>query len=69
VVHTIVGIICMVLGILGIVFWWGPFGAVLRGLIPLLLLIAGLVASASGVFRKNQEETGPQPQPTGTEPK
>ena len=67
--HTIVGVVCLVLGVLGIVFWWGPLGAVLRGLIPLLLLIVGLVAIASGPFRKNQEDSGSEPRGTGTEPK
>lgn len=67
--HTIVGVVCLVLGVLGIVFWWGALGTVLRGLIPLLLLIVGLVAIASGLFRKNQEDSGSEPQGTGTEPK
>jgi hypothetical protein len=53
--HSVFGLLCLVLGLLGVVFWWGNFGFVLRGLIPLILIIVGLIAIASGFYRKNQD--------------
>ena len=53
--HIVVGLILVVLGAFGIITWWIDFGLVLRGLIPLLLLIGGLVAIGSGlVWEKPQ---------------
>lgn len=50
--HVIAGVVMLILGLLGVVSWWADFGAVLRGLIPLLLLIGGLTAMASGLSRR-----------------
>ncbi len=48
--HIVVGLILVVLGVFGIITWWIDFGLVLRGLIPFLLLICGLVAIGSGLI-------------------
>lgn len=45
----IVGLVVLVLGVLGIVSWWDDFGLVLRGLIPFLFVIGGLIVIGSGL--------------------
>lgn len=50
-IHLIGGLVTLVLGVWGIIAWWNHFGELLRGLIPLLLVLVGLAAIGSG-FRK-----------------
>ena len=50
--HVVVGLVLLVLGVFGIISWWGDFGLVLRGVIPFLLLVWGLVAIGSGLTRE-----------------
>jgi fatty acid desaturase len=42
------GIVALVLGIIGIIFWWGYFLQILRGSIPLILLLGGALATYLG---------------------
>ncbi len=53
-VHLIGGLIGVVLGLWGIFGWWDSFGMVLRGLVPLILLIGGLIATGVGIERFNK---------------
>ena len=60
----IVGIVCVVIGILGLMKWFSFFLAVLKGSIPLFLIVAGLLSlfAAIGEFKessagKDKEET------------
>ena len=53
--HIIVGLILVILGVFGVISWWADFGLVLRGLIPFLFLIGGLVAIGSGLVRERAE--------------
>ncbi|TET32574.1 MAG: hypothetical protein E3J72_19450 [Planctomycetota bacterium] len=55
-IHLIAGIVTVVLGVWGIIAWWHDFGEVLRGLIPLLLVLGGLAAVGAG-FQKTLRET------------
>lgn len=50
-IHLIGGLVTLVLGVWGIIVWWNHFGELLRGLIPLLLVLVGLAAIGAG-FRK-----------------
>lgn len=43
------GIIALVLGILGIIFWWGNFIGLLLGAIPIMLLMCGALAVYLGL--------------------
>lgn len=38
------GCIALILGILGIIFWWWHFVAILQGVIPIMLVFAGALA-------------------------
>ena len=55
--HVIIGLDFLVLGVFGIISWWSDFGLVLRGLIPFLLLIGGLIAIGSGLSKVNLENS------------
>jgi len=48
-INVIAGLIAIVLGIWGLKVWWWSFSELLRGLIPLVLIIGGLVAIAAGI--------------------
>ena len=48
-IHLIAGLIVLVLGAWGIIAWWVDFGAILRGLIPPLLVLVGLAAVGAGL--------------------
>ncbi len=52
--HLILGLAAIVLGLWGIFGWWDSFGMVLRGLIPLMLLIGGLIAAGVGIEKFNK---------------
>lgn len=47
--HLIVGLTLLALGAWGMIAWWGDFGEFLRGLIPLLLVLVGLVGIGAGL--------------------
>jgi len=47
--NLIVGLICLALGAWGITAWWDEFGAVLRGLLPIVLILVGLAAVGAGM--------------------
>ena len=72
-IHLIVGLVTLVFGAWGIVSWWNHFGEVLRGLIPILLILAGLAAIGAGFRRtiggaEDEDAEGPSadtPAPPG----
>ena len=47
--NAVIGLVLLVLGAFGLTMWWQDFGLVLRGLIPFLLVIGGLVAIGAGL--------------------
>jgi hypothetical protein len=55
--HIIGGVIAAVLGIMGIIGWWDNFGDFLRGFIPLVLFVGGIVAISTGMKTKEKERT------------
>ena len=48
-VALIAGVVMLVLGILGLIFWWGEFITVLIGSLPCVLVVCGLAALAVGL--------------------
>ena len=50
--NLIVGLICLCLGAWGVTAWWDEFGAVLRGLLPVVFLLVGLAAVGAGMKSK-----------------
>ena len=53
--HLIAGLVFLVLGAWGMIAWWEDFGEVLRGLIPILLVVVGLAAIGAG-FQRTKDE-------------
>ena len=43
------GLIALVLGIVGIVVWWCPFLEILMGVIPVILILGGALATYLGI--------------------
>jgi hypothetical protein len=42
------GLVALVLGIIGIIIWWGEFLELLMGAIPLMLILGGALAAYLG---------------------
>ena len=55
----VVGIVMLTLGVWGIVAYWWSLLEILRGLIPFLLVLMGLIAIGAGV-RNNVKEGKPK---------
>ncbi|MBF0213557.1 MAG: hypothetical protein HQM00_08335 [Magnetococcales bacterium] len=53
------GLIAMSLGLWGISTWWWSIVELLRGLVPLTLLILGIVSLGAGVTRIKKEQPAP----------
>jgi hypothetical protein len=51
------GLISIVLGAFGLIFWWAEFGLVLRGFIPFALIIFGLLSIAAKYQNKKNGES------------
>jgi hypothetical protein len=56
-IHLIVGLATLCFGAWGMIAWWDHFGEVLRGLVPLLLVLLGLAAIGAG-FQKTMGDAG-----------
>ncbi len=56
--HLIFGIIAIICGLSGVFIWWADFGRIVRGVVPLGLVIVGLVAigAAMSSRRKRDEQ-------------
>jgi len=52
----IVGLVTIAFGILGMTVWWWSFTELLRGLVPLVLIVFGVIALASGVSDGSDEK-------------
>jgi hypothetical protein len=43
------GVVALILGIIGLIVWWGSFLILLKGGIPLILILGGALAAYLGV--------------------
>jgi len=43
------GIVALIIGIVGLVGWWGDFVLILKGIIPILLVLGGALAIYLGI--------------------
>ena len=48
--HLIFGAIAVAAGLVGVFAWWSDFGLVLRGLLPIVLVVVGFIAIGAGLF-------------------
>jgi hypothetical protein len=49
--NLIVGLVSLALGAWGAVAWWNDVGLMLRGLVPVLLIMFGLAGVGAGMCR------------------
>jgi hypothetical protein len=61
------GIVALVLGLIGIIFWWGYFLQILRGSIPLILLLGGALAAYLGFEELKDKRAADTFEETGTD--
>lgn len=50
--NMIGGLIFIIIGAFGLMSWWSEFGLVLRGLIPFVFIILGLLWIASKYYKQ-----------------
>jgi len=43
------GIVAMVIGVVGLIAWWPEFWQVLKGVIPIILIIGGILGIYLGI--------------------
>ncbi len=43
------GGVAAILGILGLIFWWDSFMTILKGGIPIILLLGGIISLVAGI--------------------
>lgn len=49
--HLITGIMFITLGLWGMAAWWSVFGMVMRGVLPFMMIVLGIVALLSSYYR------------------
>ncbi len=54
--HVFFGLVICCLGIWGMIAWWNVFGVVMRGVVPFMCVVFGLVAVLSGLQRLPHED-------------
>lgn len=47
--NTIGAGVTVILGLLGLIFWWDSFATVLKGGIPILLVVIGIISLVAGI--------------------
>ncbi|MBF0453946.1 MAG: hypothetical protein HQL72_03895 [Magnetococcales bacterium] len=54
--NIIFGLVALALGLWGVSVWWWSIVEILRGLVPIALILLGLVALGAGVTRMREQE-------------
>ena len=62
------GIIALILGLLGLVYWWGPFIILLKAGIPLVLILGGALATYLGIEEWKDSQSVASQQSYSTDP-
>ena len=52
---VIIGAVVALLGLWGLIGWWGDFMLVLRGSVPAMLIFGGIIAVIAGVSELKDE--------------
>ena len=55
-ISVIIGAIVALLGILGLVRWWGIFVLILKGSVPIMLILGGAIAVVAGLSEIRDEK-------------
>jgi hypothetical protein len=54
--NIIFGLVALALGLWGVSVWWWSIVEILRGIIPIALILLGLVALGAGVTRMRERD-------------
>ena len=54
--HLLFGLVAICAGLGGVFLWWDDFGEVLRGFIPIVLIVVGIVAIGAGLANRVKTE-------------
>ena len=54
--HLIAGVLLITFGLWGMSVWWMAFGFIMRGLLPFVLIVVGLIAIMSSYYRLGGDE-------------
>ena len=60
--HLVFGVVAILAGLCGVFAWWDDFGRVLRGVMPLALIVVGLVAIGAGLTSRRKRRPEPAPE-------
>jgi len=52
---VVIGAIVVLLGLLGLMSWWGEFTVILKGMLPAMMIFAGAVAVIAGLSEMKDE--------------
>ena len=61
------GIVALVIGIIGLIGWWADFVLVLKGVIPILLVLGGALAIYLGIEEVKTESPAKEETTPATE--
>jgi len=56
------GIVALILGFIGLILWWSEFFRVLRGVIPIILVLGGALAVYLGIEDIKTASASPPPE-------
>ena len=58
IVSIVGGGIAIIIGLFGLIFWWDSFIAILKGGIPILLLLGGIISLVVGISEIKETSKG-----------
>jgi len=56
------GIVALILGVIGLIGWWSDFLAILKGMIPIILVLGGALAVYLGIEDIKTTSATPAPE-------
>jgi hypothetical protein len=56
------GIVALILGVIGLIGWWSDFLSILKGMIPIILLLGGALAVYLGIEDIKTTSATPAPE-------
>lgn len=63
------GIVALIIGILGLIIWWGDFLLILKGAVPIILVLGGALAIYLGIEDVKTSSASPPPEEKPAEKK
>ena len=56
------GIVAMIIGVIGVIGWWSDFLRILKGMIPIILVLGGALAIYLGIEDTKAKSVTPAPE-------